>query len=138
MTSRHTKNSDVKINIMLYRALPPAALLIRFVLLYVLSSFFLHIDLLNHLGPLGRVPLLETPKDLWGGLLYWRLRKISGEGFFTGDPKDLWGGLLTGDSERSLERYEKRYIKIPCKQVPLSTGTPLGNQEGIRFSALFG
>jgi hypothetical protein len=42
------KNLDIKINILLYRLLPPTALLIRFVLLDVLPSSFRHIRLLHH------------------------------------------------------------------------------------------
>ena len=42
------KNSDIKINIMLYRPLPLTVLLIRFVLLHVLLSSFLRIHLPHH------------------------------------------------------------------------------------------
>jgi hypothetical protein len=37
-----------------------------------------------------------------------------------------------------IERYIKRYVKIPCKQVSLSIAAPLGNLEGIRLPGLFG
>jgi len=51
-------------------------------------------------GPGGRAPLPETPKDM-------------------------------------LKRYIKRNVRMPCKQVSLSIGAPLGNLEGIRLLGLF-
>jgi hypothetical protein len=30
-----------------------------------------------------------------------------------------------------IKRYIMRYVKMPCKQVSLSIGAPLGNLEGI-------
>jgi hypothetical protein len=36
-----------------------------------------------------------------------------------------------------IKRYIKRYLKMPCKQVSLSIGAPLGNLEGIRLPELF-
>jgi hypothetical protein len=48
------------------------------------------------------------------------------------------GALLLGNMEgrsfvRAFEvkRYINRYVKMPCKQVSLSIGAPLGNHEGI-------
>jgi hypothetical protein len=35
------------------------------------------------------------------------------------------------------EGYIKGDVKIPCKQVSLSLGAPLGNLEGIRLLGLF-
>jgi hypothetical protein len=55
------------------------------------------------------------------------------------------GALLLGNMEgrsfyRAFEinRYIKRYVKLPCKQVSLSIGAPLGNLEGICSPGLFG
>jgi hypothetical protein len=36
-----------------------------------------------------------------------------------------------------INRYIKRYVKMPCKRVSLSTWAPLGNLEGIRLPGLF-
>jgi hypothetical protein len=35
------------------------------------------------------------------------------------------------------KRYIKRDVKMPCKQVSLSLGAPLGNLEGSRLPGLF-
>ena len=45
---------------------------------------------------------------------------------------------LLGTAKDMLKRYIKRDVKMPCKQVSISTGTPLGNLEGIRLWGLFG
>jgi hypothetical protein len=37
-----------------------------------------------------------------------------------------------------IKGYIKRYVKMPCKQVSLSIGAPLGNLEGICLPELFG
>jgi hypothetical protein len=37
-----------------------------------------------------------------------------------------------------IKKYIKRYVKMPCKQVSLSMGVPLGNLEGICLPGLFG
>jgi len=50
------------------------------------------------------------------------------------------GAALVGNTEgRSfLWAFEiKRYVKMPCKRVSLSTGAPMGNLEGIRLPGLF-
>jgi hypothetical protein len=36
-----------------------------------------------------------------------------------------------------IKSYIKRYVKLPCKQVSLSIGAPLGNLDGIRLPELF-
>jgi len=36
-----------------------------------------------------------------------------------------------------INRYIERYVKMSCKRVSLSIGSPLGNLEGIRLPALF-
>ena len=36
-----------------------------------------------------------------------------------------------------IMRYIKRYVKMPCKRVSLSTGALLGNLEGIHLPGLF-
>jgi hypothetical protein len=36
-----------------------------------------------------------------------------------------------------IKIYIKRYVKTPCKRVSLSTGTALGNLEGIRLPRRF-
>jgi hypothetical protein len=36
----------------------------------------------------------------------------------------------------NIQRYIKRYVKLPCKQVYLSIGALLGNLEGIRLLGL--
>jgi hypothetical protein len=54
-----------------------------------------------------------------------------------GDPvTEHGGGSLTGDSERDNKRYIKIDVKMPCKQVSLSLGAPLGNLEGIHLLGL--
>jgi len=75
------------------------------------------------------------------------------EGFFNGDPERYvkaleWasvsiGALLLGNIEgRSflrafeIKRYIKRYVKMPCKQVSLSIGSPMGNLDGIFLPGL--
>jgi hypothetical protein len=52
--------------------------------------------------------------------------------------------LLLGNTEgRSflrdfeIKRYIKRYVKMPCKQVSLSTGALMGNQNGTYLPRLF-
>jgi hypothetical protein len=77
------------------------------------------------------------------------------EGSFTGDPgryvKALkWASVaigvpLLGNMERcfflrafEINRYIKRYVKMPCKRVSLAIGAPMGKLEGIRLSGLFG
>jgi hypothetical protein len=35
-----------------------------------------------------------------------------------------------------LKRYVKRDVKMPCKQISLSIGAPLGNLERIRLPGL--
>jgi hypothetical protein len=52
-------------------------------------------------------------------------------------------GLLLGDMKGccfhrafEIKRYIKRYVKMSCKQVSLSTGAPLGNLEGVRSPGL--
>jgi hypothetical protein len=52
--------------------------------------------------------------------------------------------MLLGNMEgRSLlrvfeiKRCIKRYVRMPCKQVSLSTGAPFGNRDGIRLPGLF-
>jgi hypothetical protein len=37
-----------------------------------------------------------------------------------------------------INRYIKRYVKMPCKRVALSIGAPVGNLEGICLPELFG
>jgi hypothetical protein len=37
-----------------------------------------------------------------------------------------------------IKRHIKRYVKMSCKQVSLSIGALLGNQEGICLLILFG
>jgi len=77
------------------------------------------------------------------------------KGSFTGDPKDMlskapeWvsvskGTTLLRNTEGcsflrafEIKRYIKRYVKMPCKRVSLSTGALLGNLEGIRLPGLF-
>jgi len=76
------------------------------------------------------------------------------EGSFTA-PKDMFrkalewasaskGVPLLGNMEGcsflrafEIKRYIKRYVKMPCKWISLSTGAPLGNMEGIRLPGLF-
>jgi hypothetical protein len=36
-----------------------------------------------------------------------------------------------------INRYIKRYVKMPCKWVSLSIGARLGNLEGIHLPGLF-
>jgi hypothetical protein len=36
-----------------------------------------------------------------------------------------------------IKRYIKRNVKMPCIQVSLSIGDPLGNLEGIHLPGLF-
>jgi hypothetical protein len=38
-------------------------------------------------------------------------------------------GSLTGDLKDMLKRYIKIDVKMPCKQVSLSTGAPLGTRR---------
>jgi hypothetical protein len=76
------------------------------------------------------------------------------EGSFTGDPeryvKDLeWVPVSVkapclGNMEKysfvrafEIKRYIKRNVKMPCIQVSLSIGAPLGNLEGIHLPGLF-
>jgi len=47
---------------------------------------------------------------------------------------NMEGGSLTGTLRERYKRYILRDIEMPCKQVSLSIGSPLGNLEGIRFS----
>jgi hypothetical protein len=54
------------------------------------------------------------------------------------------GALLLGKREGcsflrdfEIKGYIKRYIKMPCKQVSLSTGTLMGNQDGTCLLGLF-
>jgi hypothetical protein len=78
----------------------------------------------------GRVPLLGTPKDMFNKALEWAsvfieaplLRNIKGRSF-----------LRTFE----IKRYNKKYVKMPCKQVSLSIEVPLWNLEEIRLSGLF-
>jgi len=35
-----------------------------------------------------------------------------------------------------LKRYIKRYVRMPCKQVSISIGAPLGNLEGFHLLGL--
>jgi hypothetical protein len=37
-----------------------------------------------------------------------------------------------------IKRYIKRYVKMPCKQVSVSIGAPMGSLDGIFLSGLFG
>jgi hypothetical protein len=49
-------------------------------------------------------------------------------------------GIMEGHSfHRAFEikKYINIYAKMPCKQVSLSTGAPLGNLEGICLLGLF-
>ena len=51
------------------------------------------------------------------------------------------GAQLLGNVEGHsfLRAFEiKRDVKMPCKWVSLSIGTPLGNLEGIRLLGLLG
>jgi hypothetical protein len=36
-----------------------------------------------------------------------------------------------------IKGYIKRDVKMPCKRVSLSIGTPLGNLEGVHLLGLF-
>jgi hypothetical protein len=36
-----------------------------------------------------------------------------------------------------IKRYVKRYVKVPCKRVSLSIGTPLGNLDGDSLAGTF-
>jgi len=38
---------------------------------------------------------------------------------------------------KDKSRYIKGYVKMPCKQLSLSIGAPLGNLEGIRLPGHF-
>ena len=76
--------------------------------------------------------------DLEGGLLYW-------------EPQRLWkwasvsvGAPLLGNMEGcsflrafEIKRYIKTDVKIPCKQVSLSIGAPLGEPEGDSLAGTF-
>jgi len=55
-----------------------------------------------------------------------------------GDPvREYGGGSLTGDSEGKMKSYIKRDVKMPCWWVSPSTGTTLGNLEGIHLPGFF-
>jgi hypothetical protein len=54
------------------------------------------------------------------------------------------GAPLFGNTEgryflraHEVKRYIKKQIKMPCKRVSFSIGTPLRNLEGIRLPGLF-
>jgi hypothetical protein len=81
-------------------------------------------------------------------------QRAFGEGSFTGDPEKYvkaleWvsvstGGPLLGNMEGSsflkafeINKYIKRYEKMPCKRVSLSTWVPLWNTEGIHLPGHF-
>jgi hypothetical protein len=36
-----------------------------------------------------------------------------------------------------IKSYIKGYVKMPCKQISLSIGAPLGNLDGIRLPGCF-
>jgi hypothetical protein len=81
-------------------------------------------------GPGGRAPLLGTLKVMLSKALEWASVSI--------------GALLLGNMEGccflrafEIKRYINRYVKMPCKQVSLSIGAPLGNLEGIHLVGLF-
>ena len=57
----------------------------------------------------------------------------NGASLSKGIPRGGPGGRvpLLGTPKDMLKRYIKRDVKIPCKQVSLSIGAPLGNLEGV-------
>jgi hypothetical protein len=80
-------------------------------------------------GPGGMAPLLGTPKDMFNQAL--ECASVS-----------IWPPLLEIMEGLAflrafeIERYIKRYVKMPCKWVSLSIAVPLGNLEGIRLPGL--
>jgi hypothetical protein len=78
-------------------------------------------------GPLGRDSLLGTLKDTLSNSLAWVSVSI-------GAP--LLGNMVGRCFHRAFGI--KRYIKMPCKQVSLSIGAPLGNLQGICLPGHFG
>jgi hypothetical protein len=70
-------------------------------------------------GPLGRASILETPKDMLSKALAWASISI-------GAP--LLGNMEGHSFHRAFEI--KRYVKMPCKEVSLSLGAPLGTWRG--------
>ena len=90
---------------------------------------------MGHLSPRG---LHEG--DLEGGLLYGPKYMLSKALEWASASK---GVPLLGNMEGcsflrafEIKRYIKRYVKMPCKWISLSTGAPLGNMEGIRLPGL--
>ena len=82
-------------------------------------------------GTGGRASLLGTLKDMLHKTLEWATVST--------------GALLLGNTEEhfflkafEIKRYIKRYVKMSCKQVSLSIGTPMGNLDGICLPGLFG
>jgi hypothetical protein len=83
------------------------------------------------------------------------VQRAPGEGSFTGDPKRYvkYGsgmgvcfqtGPALGNMEGcsflkafKIKRCIKRYVKMPCMQVSLSIGAPVGNLEGIHLPECF-
>jgi hypothetical protein len=75
-------------------------------------------------GPGGTAPLLGTLKDMLSKALEWTSVSI-------GAPPV---GNVEGCSflrAFGIKRFIKRYVKMPCKQVYLYIGAPLGNLEGM-------
>ena len=83
------------------------------------------------MGPGGRAPLLGIPKGMLSKALEWASVSI-------GAP--LLGNVEGRSILRAFEikRYIKRDVKMPCRRVSLSIGTPLGNLEWIRLPGLLG
>ena len=77
-----------------------------------------------------RAPLLETPKDMLSKALEWVSVSIVAP---------LLGNMEGRSFLRAFEinRYIKRYVKMPWKWVSLSIGAVSGNLEGIRLLGLF-
>ena len=78
-------------------------------------------------GPVGRAPLLGTPKDM--------LRLYNGC-VSIGPP--LWGNMEGRSFLRDYEmkRYFKRDVKMPCKRISLHS-SPVGQPGGDSLAGIF-
>jgi hypothetical protein len=77
-------------------------------------------------GLLGRAPLLETLENMLSKAVLWASVSIGAQRLGNMEGRSFLRAF-------EIDRYIKRYIKMPCKRVSLSIGATLGNMEGIRL-----